>query len=151
MEIDTKQAGEVGFLILFALIFATILNAFYPSDFSIFDKNLLLSVIELDAVKIGGWIVALGIAAAAGLLTSGRSWDIAVIGIILGFVVYLYPIFVYMIDVFTLGMFSYPNYQIHEETPIIMLLIIAIPASAVMFYLMFDLITSALHSSSGGD
>ncbi|GAG70312.1 unnamed protein product [marine sediment metagenome] len=56
-----------------------------------------------------------------------------------------------MIDIFTLGMFNYPNYNIHKETPILLLLIIAIPASAVIFYLIFDLITSALHSAVGGD
>ncbi|GAG70327.1 unnamed protein product [marine sediment metagenome] len=151
MEIDVKQAGEVGFLVLFMLMFVMVLNAFYPSDFSIFGSDLLIEPIKVDAVTIGGWVAILGVATALGFFTSGNSLYIAVTAIILGFCVFLYPIFVYMIDIFTLGMFNYPNYNIHKETPILLLLIIAIPASAVIFYLIFDLITSALHSAVGGD
>ena len=151
MEIDVKQAGEVGFLIFFALLFTLILNAFYPNDFGIFDSDILVSPIALDAVVIAGWIAIITVAGAVGLFTSGNSLYVAITAIILGFIVFLYPIFLYMIDVFTLGMFNYPNYEIHADTPLLFLLIIAIPSSAVMFYLVFDLITSALHSAVGGD
>ncbi|GAG66259.1 unnamed protein product [marine sediment metagenome] len=151
MEIDVKQAGEVGFLVLFTLLFAMILNIFYPNDFSIFSSDLLISPIKFDAVTIGGWTTIIIAGGAVGFFTSGNSLAVAITGLILGLCVFIYPVFVYMIDVFTLGMFSYPNYEIHQDTPILMLLLIAIPASAVTFYLVFDLITSALHSAIGGD
>ena len=151
MEIDTKQASEVGFLVLFVLIFTLILNAFYPRDFGIFENDLLISPIVFDTATVAAWVVIIGVAAAAGLLTSGNAFDAAIVGLVLGFCIFLYPIFLYMIDVFTLGMFSYPNYDIHQDTPILLLLFIAIPASAITFYLVFDLVTSALHSATGGD
>lgn len=151
MEIDVKQAGEVGFLILFMLLFTLILNAFYPSDFSIFSSSLLVEPLKIDLATITGWGVIIGVGAAVGFFTSGSALPVAITGLILGFLVTLYPIFLYMIDIFTLGMFSYPNYQIHQDTPILLLLVIAIPASAVIFYLLFDLVTSALHSAVGGD
>lgn len=151
MEIDVKQAGEVGFLIIFALLFAIVLNAFYPSDFSIFTSDILVHTLEIDEVTIAGWVAILTVGATVGFFTSGNAFQLAIVGLIMGFCVYLYPIFIYMIDIFTLGMFSYPNYDIHQDTPIILLLFIAIPASVVMFYLLFDLITSALHSATGGD
>ena len=151
MEIDTKQAGEVGFLIFFVLFFALILNVYYPEDFSIFSSDLLVSPIKFDAVTIGGWTAIIIAGGAVGFFTSGNSLAVAITGLILGLCVFLYPIFLYMINVFTLGMINYPNYQIHQDTPILLLLTIAIPASAVTFYLVFDLITSALHSAVGGD
>ena len=151
MEIDVKQAGEVGFLILFMLLLTLVLNAFYPSDFSIFSSALLIEPIKFDGVTIAGWVAIITVSGVVGFFTSGSAIYVAVTGLILGFCLLFYPIFVYMIDVFTLGMFNYPNYDIHADTPLLLLLIIAIPASAVIFYLIFDLITSALHSAVGGD
>lgn len=151
MEVDTKQAGEIGFLILFLLLFTLVLNAFYPSDFGIFGNDWLIEPIKIDAVTIAGWITIIGVAGAVGFFTSGNALAIAISGIILGFCLVLYPIFVYMIDIFTLGMFNYPNYQIHQDTPIILLLFIAIPSTAFIFYLIFDLISSALQSGATGD
>ena len=52
MEVNVRQAGEVGFLILFMLLFTIVLNAFYPSDFSIFSSDLLLEPIKFDVVTI---------------------------------------------------------------------------------------------------
>jgi len=151
LEIDTKQASEVGFMILFMLLFALILNVYYPNDFGIFNTSILVDPIRFDAVTVGGWIGIVVAGGAVGFFTSGNSLAVAITGLILGFCVALYPIFLYMLDVFTLGIFSYPNYEIHQNIPILLLLFIAIPASAVMFYLIFDLITSALHSAVGGD
>lgn len=151
MEIDTKQATEFGFLILFMLMFVVVLNVFYPSDFGIFNSSLLITPLRIDAVTIGGLSVIVGVGAAVGFFTSGSAVQVAVIGIVLAFCLVLYPIFVYLIDIFTLGMFTYPNYQIHQETPIFLLLFIAIPATAVIFYLLFDLVTSALQSGVTGD
>lgn len=151
MEIDTKQAGEIGFLILFVLLFTLILNAFYPRDFSIFSNALLLEPIKFDLATIAGWTAIIGVGAAVGFFTSGNAFQVAIAGIILGLCVLFYPIFVYMIDIFTLGIFNYPNYEIHTDTPIILLLFIAIPATFGIGYLVFDLVTSALHSTVGGD
>lgn len=151
MEIDIKQAGEVGFFVMFSLLLAIVLNVFYPNDFSIFTSDILVNTLEVDETTIGGWIAILTAGAAVGFFTSGNSFQVAIVGLVLGFCVYLYPIFIYMGDVFTLGMFNYPAYDIHKDTPIVLLLLIAIPSSALMFYLLFDLITSAIHSSSGGD
>lgn len=149
MEIDTEQSAKLVMLIFVILVLVIVLNTFYPEDFGIFTSELLFSPIEFDAVVIGSWVAILGGGALVGFFTSGKSFDIALTGLILSLVALFYPIVVYILNVLTLGMFTYPNMQIHQELPLILLLIIAIPMSVGIGYLVFDLVTSALHSIAG--
>jgi len=149
MEIDTTSAFRFGFIVFAILLIALALNVFYPDDFSIFGKDILVSPLSLSPVQIALWIGAISIGGAIGFFTSGKSFDIAVSATIMGFLVFLFPLFLYLFDIITFGLSSYPNYQIHQEMPIIILLIMAIPLTAAFFILTLDLVSSAIHSSAG--
>lgn len=149
MEIDTGEATKLMIFIFTILALVIVLNVFFPNDFSLFTNDLLLQPIRFDVITIGGWIAILGVGGAIGFFTSGNAYDVAIVSLILGLCVMFYPIFVYIGNILTLGMFTYPNMDMHQEVPLIFLLLIAIPMSVGIVYLIFDLITSAIHSSAG--
>jgi len=151
MEIDTEEATKLMIFIFTILALVIVLNVFYPNDFGIFSTDLLLNPIRFDTATILGWTGIITVGGILGFFTSGSSLQIAIIGLLLGFCVLIYPIFVYIGNILTLGMFTYPSMDMHKEVPLIFLLLIAIPMSVGIFYLAFDLITSAIHSSTGGD